>query len=270
MTETDEYPEFAARFYDAIYDRIRSGIDHEYFLSEMRAAAGPVLEVGVGTGRMFHDALDAGVDVYGIDVSEAMLRVLRSKLTDEQWKRIRIMDVRRLQLGRKFELIVAPFRVFSHLLDVEDQLTALKAIAAHLTNRGRFIFDLFSPNYAMLAGPHKRQLDFDGAHAQGETLRRYSRIVNHPATQINDVTFDFEWTEDGREHRASWTFPMRYYFRYELEHLVARSGLELVALYGDYAGSRITDATKDFVLVCRKPPGCVSPRRKNRAETPQS
>ena len=75
-------------------------------------------------------------------------------------------------------------------------------------------------------------------------------MVNHPGTQINDVTFDYEWTERGELKRQSWTFPMRYYFRYELEHLIARSELRLEHLYGDYRGGDVTDLTRDYVAVC--------------------
>lgn len=252
MAGQSTYPEFVARFYDPIYGSLRSGVDRDYFLNEMCAACGPVLEVGVGTGRLFLDALARGVDVYGIDVSAAMLDVLRGKLASEHRSRVQQMDVRRLNLGQQFDLIVAPFRVFSHLIEVDDQLTALTAIAAHLTDRGRFIFDLFSPDYGTLASHGERVLEFDGEHTPGESLRRYSTGRTHPATQVVDVTFEYEWTEDGRTHHQSWTFPMRYYFRYELLHLIARSDLQLIDIFGDYAGGAITDSTKDFIVHCRR------------------
>jgi SAM-dependent methyltransferase len=256
LVENLEYPPFVARFYDPIYASLRSGVDHDYFLQEMRAADGPVLEVGVGTGRMFCDALESGVDIFGIDVSETMLSVLRGKLTAEEQSRVRLRDVRNLDLGRTFALIVAPFRVFSHLLTVDDQLAALNAVADHLADRGRFVFDLFSPNYGLLAQPSVRHLDFDGEHGRGESLRRFSSTRNYPASQVNLVTFDYEWTEQGQTHQQSWSFPMRYYFRYELEHLVARSRLELVDIFGDYDGGPITDETRDFVIVCCR---CATP-----------
>jgi len=47
------YPRVFARFYDVIYDRMRSASDHDYLMKKIMASKGPVLEVGVGTGRFF-------------------------------------------------------------------------------------------------------------------------------------------------------------------------------------------------------------------------
>lgn len=247
---SDEYPEPVARFYDVIYESLRSGIDRTFFLDRMAAAAGPVLEVGVGTGRMFLDALAGGADVYGIDSSDAMLQVLQQRLPSDHAHRVRRMDVRSLTWPQRFQLIVAPFRVFSHLVTVSDQLQALEAIAAHLESGGRFLFDLFAPDYSMLASPVRRRLDFDGEYEPGRTLKRFVSAVNHPGTQTNDVTMELEWDESGQTRRESWTFPMRYYFRYEIEHLVARSPLELVGIFGDYAGGAICDHSRDYIVEC--------------------
>lgn len=247
-----EYPDFVARFYDTVYDQIRTGVDHDYFVRLMSGCSGSVLEVGVGTGRMFVDALNAGADAYGIDVSEQMIDQLHGKISPDQRDRVTVMDVTRLDFARPFEMIVAPFRVFSHLIEVADQLQALNAIAAHLTENGQFVFDLFTPNYALMATPHDRHIDFEGEYEPGETLRRIVSMTNHPATQVNQVTFDFEWTEGGLAKNNSWSFPMRYYFRYELEHLIARSDLELIDMDGDYEGGPLTDGSKDYVIRCRK------------------
>lgn len=45
------YPDFFARFYDTIYQNLRFGKDHQFYLSQIKKTTGPVLEVGVGTGR---------------------------------------------------------------------------------------------------------------------------------------------------------------------------------------------------------------------------
>ena len=65
--EISYYPEYVARFYDVIYSKIRAGTDSEYYLKQILKTQGPVLELGVGTGRLFVDALKQGADIYGID-----------------------------------------------------------------------------------------------------------------------------------------------------------------------------------------------------------
>ncbi|GEM_PF-3908374 len=74
------YPEFIARFYDLIYQHVRNGTDNEFFLSKACHSRGKVLEIGVGTGRLFLNALNRGVDIYGIDISPAMINVLHGKM----------------------------------------------------------------------------------------------------------------------------------------------------------------------------------------------
>jgi hypothetical protein len=52
-----DYPEFVARFYDTVYTQVRDGVDNDFYLRAIAAARGPVLEIGVGTGRLFTEAL---------------------------------------------------------------------------------------------------------------------------------------------------------------------------------------------------------------------
>jgi ubiquinone/menaquinone biosynthesis C-methylase UbiE len=77
---THLYPDYFARFYDTLYHQLRDGVDNEFFLNHILKADGKVLEIGVGTGRFFMDALNSGTDIYGIDISESMINVLRGKL----------------------------------------------------------------------------------------------------------------------------------------------------------------------------------------------
>ena len=111
-----EYPDFFARFYDTIYDHIRDATDHQYFVNKILEAKGPVLEIGVGTGRFFMDALNRGADIYGIDISPTMLDILKNKLPDKEHYRIQVQDICSFKLDQKFDLIIAPFRVFMHLI----------------------------------------------------------------------------------------------------------------------------------------------------------
>ena len=72
-----EYPRFFARFYDVIYQEIRDTTDNQFFLKEIENTTGKTLEVGVGTGRLFTEALNRQADIYGIDISPAMVEVLK-------------------------------------------------------------------------------------------------------------------------------------------------------------------------------------------------
>jgi len=248
-----DYPDFVARFYDVIYAELRGAAEGEGFFDRILACQGPVLEIGVGTGRLFAAALDSGADIYGIDVNATMIEQLQAKLPAEHRHRVAVQDARALDLQPRFELVVAPFRVFAHLLAVDDQLAALSSIADHLAPAGRFLFDLFVPNPALLASGLDQVQDFDGEYAPGKRLRRVVSMRADVVDQISHVTMEFIWDEDGTERRGEWRLPLRLFYRYELEHLVHRSPLELEAIWGDYAETPLGPESKEMVVVCRKP-----------------
>ena len=91
---------------------------------------GPVLELDCGTGRVLIPTAREGIDITGIDLSEHMLDICRTKLaqeSDEVQARTRIVraDTRDFDLGTQFKLMTIPFRPFQHLITVEDQLACL-------------------------------------------------------------------------------------------------------------------------------------------------
>jgi SAM-dependent methyltransferase len=244
------YPDYVARFYDVIYRQVRDAADKPYYVNKLVACTGPSLEVGVGTGRIFLEALDKGADVSGTDSSAEMLAVLRSKLDPCHHHRIRQSDLVTMDLGQRFHLIVAPFRVLSHVVDIDDQIRALNAVCDHLVPGGLFIFDLYVPNLRLLLDGLPPTGDFDGEYAPGKKLRRTSSAKSDLIKQITAVTMKFEWEEEGRRQCRDWAFPMRFFFRYELEHLIARSNLQLKAIYGDFAESPLDSESKEFIVHC--------------------
>ena len=57
---------------------------------------------------------------------------------------------------------------------------------------------------------------------------------------------------DGREERLVHAFPFRWMFRYEVEHLLARCGFRVAALYGDFDRSPFGDDSPQMVFVAEK------------------
>lgn len=251
----EPYPDFVARFYDAVYAQVRDGVDNEYYLRQMTAAEGPVLEIGVGTGRLFAEARRRGAEAWGIDVSPAMIERCRAKLAPEDRWRVKVEDAVRMRLDRRFALILAPFRVLSHVAAVEDQLRLLEAVHDHLRPGGRFIFDLYVPSLRILLEGLEEHCDFDGEYAPGRRLRRY--VAATPADLARQTTrarMTFVWDEQAGERREVWEFEMRFFFRCEIEHLIARSPLRLAAIHGDYAESPLGADSREYVVVCHREP----------------
>jgi SAM-dependent methyltransferase len=258
-----DYPDFVARFYDTVYAKVRDGVDNDYYLARIAASPGPILEIGVGTGRLFCEALQRGADIDGLDVSPAMVARVRAKLTEPQRHRIRLADAVSAPFERRYALILAPFRVLSHVEETSDQLRLLNNVHAHLRPGGRFVFDLYVPDPRILADGMAEQVDFDGEHAPGRRLRRLVSARSDVVSQRTHARMRFLWDDDGGERQGEWEFVLRFYFRYELEHLVARSRLTLETLHGDFSGGALAPDSKEFVVSCRRaedPPGTAPSR----------
>ncbi len=249
---TVKYPESFARFYDTIYHRVRDFTDHGYFMKEIMDTGGKILEAGAGTGRLFSDALDHGSDIYGLDISESMTNVLLSKLPEEQHYRISLQNIVNFTFDFKFDLIIAPFRVFMHLLSKEEQISALNNVYKHLNPNGRFIFDTFIPDLNQIISGLSYRMDFEGEYEPGKMIRRFVSTKPSLINQIIQVDFHLEWEEGEKMMEDDWSLPMRFYFRYELEHLVERSLFEKYHIIGDYHGSELNNESKDFIVICEK------------------
>jgi SAM-dependent methyltransferase len=252
---SDSYPDFVARFYDPVYAQVRGGVDNEWYLERMAAAGGPVLEIGVGTGRLFVEARRRGIDAWGIDVSPAMVERCRAKLEPGDRDRVSLADAAHLRTDRRFALVCAPFRVLSHVHHTDEQRHLLDAVHECLLPGGAFLFDLYVPNLKLLLEGMPERQDFDGEYAPGRRLQR--TVWSEPADlsrQTNRIHMAFWWEDEDGERRAEWVFEMRFFFRFEIEHLVARSNLGLEAIHGDFSGGPFTADSREYVVVCRRPP----------------
>jgi SAM-dependent methyltransferase len=257
----DEYAA-AADLYDFVVP-YRTRPDVAFFVDLARESAGPVLELGCGTGRVLIPAARTGVQIVGLDRSPEMLAVCRRKVQEESSEvqsRIRLVegDMRRFELSRKFALVTIPFRPFQHLVEVDDQLACLECIHRHLSDHGRLVFDVFNPSFAGLTRENLGQEEEpspafvlpDGR----SVLRREKVVARDYFKQIISIELIYYVThQDGREERLVHAFAMRYFFRYEIEHLLARAGFAIVDVYADYERNRYGSTYPgDLVLVARK------------------
>ena len=245
MDVTGGYQEYD--FIADLYDHVvpyRNRPDVGFFVEAAQSAGSPVLEVGCGTGRVLIPTARAGVETVGLDLSTHMLAVCRKRLEAEPGpvrSRARLVqaDMRRFQLGQKFTLATIPFRPFQHLLTVEDQLSCLASIRAHLVDGGRLILDLFNPSLDMLASPADAaeggdEPEFTTPDGRRD-VRKYRAVAHDRFSQVSDHELIYYVSHpDGRQERLVQAFPLRYLFRFEAEHLLARAGFEVEHLYADF------------------------------------
>ena len=245
------YPENYARFYDLIYHQLRDDVDLAYFQNVIQKTKGKILEVGVGTGRLFLNALHQGADIYGLDISPSMIDILRKKMDEDQSERISLQNILDFSFDFKFDLVVAPFRVMMHVLDKEEQIKALNNVYEHLKPNGRFIFDVFVPDLKQLIHGIDNYTDFEEEYEPGKKIKRIISTKPDLIQQLIHVTFHLQWDEDDGPKSEEWKVPLRFYFRYELEHLIERSKFKDYTIHGDYEGTELHEQSRDFLVTCK-------------------
>lgn len=238
--------EFIADLYDHVVP-YRNRPDVGFFVDEAVKSGGPVLEVGCGSGRVLIPTARARVEITGLDSSETMLAKCRERIDEEPddvRSRVALInaDMRDFELDRKFRLITLPFRPFQHLLSVDDQLKCLMTLRRHLADGGRLVLDLFNPSVVALA---KDDLGTESDPEEEFTMRDGRRVVRTHKIVDRDLFDQIVYSEliyyvtypDGRKERLVHSFPLRYLFRFEVEHLLKLAGFEVEALYSDYERS---------------------------------
>ncbi len=252
------YDSVIADFYDAspvVAGRMQ---DVHFYVAAAREYGAPVLELGCGTGRMLVPLAQAGLKVTGLDISKKMLERAEEKralLGAGDRERIRLVqgDMTQFALGEQFPLIIIPFRPFQHLLTVNEQLRCLHCVREHLARGGQLIMDFFQTDAARMHDPDflKEHAVADYEMEGGRKVHLTERVVAfHRAEQRNDVEMAFEVVgSDGCKGRSVFAFTIRYFFRYEVEHLLARSGFRVTELYGDFDRSPLHDESPEMIFV---------------------
>jgi len=254
--------EFVADLYDHVVP-YRDRPDVTFFVEAAQESGGPVLEIGSGTGRVLIPTARAGIEIVGLDLSSHMLEICRERLLQEPedvQARVQLVqgDMRDFELDQAFRLVTLPFRPFQHLTTVEDQLSCLGSIHRHLVAGGRLILDIFNPSLEALTSDTVGQEIGDEPEfttPDGRRVVRRHKIVSRDLhSQINHVELIYYVTHpDGREERLVHAFPMRYLFRFEAEHLLARCGFEVEEVYADFDKSPYgSKYPGELIFVARK------------------
>ena len=260
----DESPRYlasegASRYYDGDYDAIRtpSG-DVDFYVGLAAQTGGPVLEVGCGTGRILIPTARQ-VHIDGVDPDATRIAILNGKLSSEPADvkaraHAYCADIFEWQPTQQYRLITMPFRVLQHFVTLSEQDLLLNRLRALLLDDGQLAFDVFAPNYARLAQGRVEEIDVDRLDADsGRRIIRRSTVDHLPAEQRLDVTCIWsEYNTNGRNTGgAVWRFPMRYYFRYELERMLAQAGFHVAALYGTFDRQPFDHISGETIVIAR-------------------
>ena len=245
----------APALYDVQYSAYREDIP--FWVELARAAAGPVLEAGCGTGRVYLPLLQAGVDADGLDLLPAMLDELRRKAARLGLApRVHEADMRSFTLPRRYALVVIPFRAFLHNLTTADQLATLRACRQHLEAGGRLVVDLFYPSFARLTEPDGEwRLEREFPHPEsGRPMSVVSRRVSDRVNQTMQVEMELRELDERGAVVAAYpeTFALRWIWKPEMELLLEVAGFARREVAGGFDGRPLLHDTDQMIWTAWK------------------
>jgi SAM-dependent methyltransferase len=200
---------------------------------------GDALELAIGTGRVALPLAARGVAVHGIELSEAMVDVLRAKPGGAELP-VTVGDMATARLDRAFGLVFLVFNTIQNLLTQDEQVACFANAAAHLRPGGRFVVETGVPGLRRLP-PGERFVPFDVSPGH-VGFDEYE-----PARQI--LTSHHVWLPEGNRFDSQ----HRYVWPSELDLMARLAGLRLEDRWEDWNRSPFTDESTQHVSVWRKP-----------------
>jgi SAM-dependent methyltransferase len=212
------------------------------FLAE-RAGAGPVLELGIGTGRIALPLAARGLEVHGIDASPAMVAKLRAKPGGADIG-VHLGDFADVAVAGGWALVYVVFNTFFALLTQDDQVRCLGNVAARLRPGGRLVLDCFVPDVsrfqrrqhveAIRVDGHGVRLNVSRLDPLTQQVRSQHVVVDEAGVRLFPVQVRFAWPA-------------------ELDLMARLAGLELAERWGGWQGEPFTAVSGRHVSVWAKP-----------------
>jgi SAM-dependent methyltransferase len=226
-----------ARLYDPWSASVTE--DVPFYLEEARRVApGPVVELGVGTGRIAVPIASDGIRVIGVDSSPGMLEVCRERAALAGAASnidLRVGDLRKPPVSGPVPLVLCPFRSFLHLRTDSERVDALRAACGVLGPGGRLVFDVFEPGADDISETH------------GRWLEREPNIWERAVWDVEARTLTLSVRGETGEAtmRLSWISPA------EWQALLEQTGFVVEACYGWFDRRRYSGG-EDTVWIARR------------------
>jgi SAM-dependent methyltransferase len=212
------------------------------FLAEL-AGGGRALELAIGTGRIALPLAARGVEVHGIELSEAMVARLRAKPGGAQIP-ITIGDFTSARADGTFALAYLVYNTIQNVTTQEGQVACFRNVAAHLDPGGCFVIEVEVPSLQRIP--------------RGERFRVFAASEDHWGIDEYDVETQAAFSHHFERIDGRWEFssmPFRYVWPAELDLMAAMAGMRLRERWGGWRREPFTAGSTDHVSVWEKPEG---------------
>ena len=235
--EARTYGDLIADVYDELYRELDPTPAVEALVA--LAGGGSALELAIGTGRIALPLAERGVEVHGIDVSEAMVERLRAKPGGDRIP-ITIGDFADVGVEGRFSLVFIAFNTFFALTSQREQVRCFANVATRLAEGGVFTLELFVPDIARFRGHQS----VSAPRVELDTVML--DVARHdPVTQRIDAQL-VAITPAGVRLQPIF---IRYAWPAELDLMARLAGFRLRDRWADWDGSPFTADSRKHVSV---------------------
>ena len=211
------------------------------------AGDGAALELAIGTGRVALPLAERGVEVHGIDFSEAMVAELRRKPGGDRLP-VTIGDMATTRVGSDYRVAYLVYNTITNLLTQDEQVECFRTVAAQLAPGGAFVVEVFVPQLRrMPLGQTAVPFHVGRRHVGFDTVDVVSQLsVSHHYVR--------EGQQDGlgRELARYAAWAHRYVWPSELDLMARIAGLRLRDRWSDWDRSPFTADSESHVSVWTK------------------
>ncbi len=239
------------RDFSAFYDGLMADVDYaayaDYLLTlfEQHAGVRPqtLLDLACGSGSLASELHRRGVDIIGVDASAEMLQRAVEKIPTALWL---CQDMRQLDLYGTVDGTVCTLDSLNHLCRTADVAEVFRRVRLFTEPHGLFVFDVNTPY------KHRAVLGDRAFVLEEENVLCAWRTHYTPRTQQVTMQLDFfAACDDGRYERYEECVRERAYSERTLRRLLAQTGWETLAVYGEGRDTAPTDTDERMVFVAR-------------------
>ena len=238
----DHAPDAYGERIAAAYDELHTHMDPTHAVEALAALAGDgrALELGIGTGRIALPLAVRGVEIHGVDASEAMVAGLRAKPGGEAIP-VTMGDFADVGVEGEFDLIFVAFNTFFALLSQEQQVHCMRNVAAHLSLGGAFVVEAFVPDMCRYDSTGRALVVH---RIEGEHVTIDAATLDRARQRISTRLISIEG-----ERSTQYPIEIRYVWPSELDLMAQLAGLRLRERWSNWQGGQFDAASRSHVSI---------------------